>query len=206
MVDPVSGDTTTYQFPGNPVAGSGWLDPNPDDKRIILSAGPFTMEPGDTQHIAIAVVVGRGSDRLESVEVMKSHDRIAQISYDNGFKWPTWPHTDGKMPEGTPAVTAAGVDIAEMGEGLRLTASPNPSRAEVSVTYSTAVAGPVRLKVYDTSGRLVRALVDQCVPGGVSRFTWDGRNARGDRVPAGVYFIACESGYSSARSKVVLMR
>ena len=44
---------------GDPVAGTGWLDTFATDRRMMLSAGPFTMEPGDSQEKARAPLCER---------------------------------------------------------------------------------------------------------------------------------------------------
>src|SRR5207249_3760761 len=46
IVNPVTGEVTTYQLSGDPVTGTGWLDTNPADRRFQLSSGPFRMAPG----------------------------------------------------------------------------------------------------------------------------------------------------------------
>ena len=51
--------------PGN------WLDANPNDRRLLLSSGPFTMAPGDTQVVFFAIEVGRDVDRITSVTDLK---------------------------------------------------------------------------------------------------------------------------------------
>jgi hypothetical protein len=206
LVDPTTGDATSYQYRGDPVAGTGWLDLNPDDKRVLISAGPFTMEPGDTQHIAIAIVVGRGSDRLESVRTMKSCDRVAQISYDNGFRWPTWPRRDVKITGSPPVGTGPGADMPATAGELQLRAYPNPSAGAVSITCALPSTGPVRLTVHNIAGQAVRTLVDRIVQGGIFTSTWDGCNDRGERVPAGIYFVTSESRHSVAKAKIVLLK
>ncbi|HEX7078644.1 MAG TPA: PKD domain-containing protein [Candidatus Eisenbacteria bacterium] len=63
---------TTFMVSGDPVAGTGWLDTNSADRRIQLSAGPFTMAPGDSQEVVAAVLVGQGADRLSSITELRS--------------------------------------------------------------------------------------------------------------------------------------
>jgi len=84
-INPVTGDTTTFVMSGDPVTGTGWLDSIPADKRFMLSSGPFTMAPGDTQEVVAAIVLGRGADRLTSITAMKYNDRFAQSAFDNNF-------------------------------------------------------------------------------------------------------------------------
>jgi hypothetical protein len=90
-VNPVTGDTTTFAMSGDPVAGTGWLDVAPDDRRFMMCSGPFTMQPGDTQEVVAAIVVGQGPDRLSSISTMKNYDTQAQAVFDLNFKIPSPP-------------------------------------------------------------------------------------------------------------------
>jgi len=90
--NPQTGRVTKFNFPGDPVTKSGWIDgPNnvpaftPGDKRLLLSAGPFKLAKKDTQELVVGTIVGQGSDRLSSITVMKFYDLSAQIAYDNNF-------------------------------------------------------------------------------------------------------------------------
>jgi len=85
QIDPTTGEPTNYVMSGDPVAGTGWLDSNATDKRFMLSSGPFTMAPGDTQEVVAAIVLGQGADRLTSITAMKYNDRFAQKAFDNNF-------------------------------------------------------------------------------------------------------------------------
>lgn len=79
----------------------------------------------------------------------------------------------------------------------RLRAWPNPSSRDVS--FRLAVPGDyVSLEVLDTGGRRVRELT---VSDGFAR--WDGRDARGARVPAGVYLVRLREGNAVHSLRVV---
>ena len=102
---------THYQVSGlNPGGVSGptnWLDSNPADRRLFLSSGPFTMAPGDTQEVVTAIIIGRGSDRIASINDMKSKDAIAQLVFDLNFDIPA--------PPPSPTIYAQALD-----KGIRL--------------------------------------------------------------------------------------
>ncbi len=83
-VDPITGETTTFPFSGDPVSGSGWLDSNPADRRLLVSSGPFTMAAGDTLDLAYALVIGLGGDRLGSISAMKNTARLVRSLFDHG--------------------------------------------------------------------------------------------------------------------------
>jgi hypothetical protein len=90
-INKVTGERTMFRVPGDPVAGTGWLDANPGDRRILLVSGPFTMALGDTNETVLAVLGALGSDRLSSVSVLKFYDRFAQEAFDLLFELPKAP-------------------------------------------------------------------------------------------------------------------
>lgn len=67
LVDPTTGEITTFAFSGNPLDGTGWIDSNPSDRRMMVTSGPFDLAVGESQTVAIAIVLGQGANRLESV-------------------------------------------------------------------------------------------------------------------------------------------
>lgn len=102
-------------------------------------------------------------------------------------------------PGRAPAITALGV-------------YPNPFGAgELTVDFATSGglgggAGPTTVAVYDVAGRLVRMLADRPYPAGMQRVTWDGRDARGETVSSGVYFVRSVTGAGAHTRKVLVVR
>ncbi len=90
-VDPVTGDTTTFVFAGDPQTQQGWLDILPDDRRFMMTSGPFKMAPGDSQEVVAAVLVGQGADPLNSIGALKLVDQQAQAVFDLNFEIPNPP-------------------------------------------------------------------------------------------------------------------
>jgi len=91
IINQVTLQPTRFQVSGDPVAGTGWLDTSPADRRLQLSTGPFSMAPGDSQEITIAIIVGQGTDRLSSITDMKNKDDQAQVVFDLNFDIPEPP-------------------------------------------------------------------------------------------------------------------
>ncbi|MFH1682012.1 MAG: FlgD immunoglobulin-like domain containing protein [Candidatus Eisenbacteria bacterium] len=104
--------------------------------------------------------------------------------------------------------TATGVPMAGVVQGaaFRLFASPNPFGPAADVRCELPASAHVALQVYDVSGRLVRTLLDEEQAAGVRVVPWDGRDSRGQRVSAGVYFVRMQAGHVERHTKVVLMR
>lgn len=91
-------DPGPFPLAGDPVAGIGHIDGQgqnysfvPGDRRLLCITGPFTLDPGETQEVVVALVCGLGADRLSSVSVMKFNDRFAQNTYDALFQVPNAP-------------------------------------------------------------------------------------------------------------------
>jgi hypothetical protein len=82
---------------------------------------------------------------------------------------------------------------------------PNPFARDMRVSYQLAARGQVRLSVYDALGRAVCGLVDGMIEPGYYTVSWDGCDAQGRRVPAGVYFVKLETdGYQNVQKTVLL--
>ena len=82
---------------------------------------------------------------------------------------------------------------------------PNPFNPTTKIRFGMTSSGFVSLDVFDALGRRVKRLVAKVLPGGVHEVLWDGRNDRGRRVSAGVYFYRLETGSSSLVRKMVLV-
>jgi hypothetical protein len=87
-INPTTGQPTKFFMSGDPVAGTGELDFNAADRRYMMTSGPFTMNPGDTQVVVAAVLVAQGDNNLSSVERLRDNDRIAQNVFDANFNIP----------------------------------------------------------------------------------------------------------------------
>jgi len=101
--------------------------------------------------------------------------------------------------------------VASAGEAARAAAprlfqnSPNPFRPSTWITYSIARAGEARLFIYDAAGRVIRTISRDYASAGTYRVSWDGKDARGRDVPAGVYFYGLR-GAEAAPRKMILIR
>lgn len=83
---------------------------------------------------------------------------------------------------------------------------PNPFNpyAEISIELSRETS--VRLCVYDTQGRMVRALVAGHRASGRHTETWDGRDQQGRKMASGVYFVLLEAEGLREVQKVALVK
>lgn len=83
---------------------------------------------------------------------------------------------------------------------------PNPTMHGTTIGFDTPVSGPVRLSVFDVSGRLIHTLTNRTFAPGRHQIAWDGTDVQGRRVASGVYYYRMEAtGFTATRS-VVLSR
>lgn len=88
---------TYFMFPSMPPAF--WSEDNnnnagaantPADRRFVISTGPFTLNPGDSQTLVFGMVFSRGPDRFAALQQLKVDDAVAQRIFDFNFQ-PTIP-------------------------------------------------------------------------------------------------------------------
>jgi hypothetical protein len=84
-INPITGNITRYPFSGDPESGTGWLMHSGDDRRFIITSGPLTVNPNDTQTVVIAQLIAKGSSNLNSVSRLKGMAKSVKNLFDNNF-------------------------------------------------------------------------------------------------------------------------
>ncbi len=146
-------EPANFMFSGDPTTGTGWNDSNEDDRRFIMTTGPFDMtyweannpnrdlnmngipdfgEPG-VQVIVAGYIMARGTDNLNSVQKLKEVDRLAQLAYDVNFKLAKNP----KSPE---------IEISAKNQEIILNWTGNSEYNEDGTFYSST--DPIVAKAY----------------------------------------------------------
>jgi hypothetical protein len=171
-------------FAGDPVLGTGWNDAAPTDKRMLLSSGPITMAPGDGQEVVLGIILAQGTDRLNSVSLLKSFDDLVQTAYDTN----TLDLLD------VPAAGPARLSLARPW--------PNPARGPFSVTFSLPAEGDATLELVDVAGRRVLERSLGTLAPGAHTVRLDAVPAR---IPSGVYFLKLTHQHASVTSRMVLL-
>ena len=183
ILDPLS-NPTKYMFTGDPVTGVGWLDSSPSDRRMVLSAGPFTMGPTHVQEIVLAIIVARGADRLSSIVQLRDLDELVQTAFDTG--------TLDILR--VPGAHASPLSFAPPW--------PNPARGPISLAMSLAAEGEVSLAVVDITGRRVlQRSLGQLAPG-PHIVALDPLR---DRLAAGLYFVQLTQGGATVSRRFALL-
>lgn len=84
--------------------------------------------------------------------------------------------------------------------------APNPFTSSTYFSFSLPRQADASLKVYDTSGRVVRTLVAGASSPGLRTIAWDGRDDSGRRVGAGVYLAMLESGGRRESRRAIVLK
>jgi hypothetical protein len=116
------------------------------------------------------------------------------------------PNLAAVLPALDDAVAAP--DVAALPSGLLLAApEPNPANGETRIRFDVPAGGAeVSITVHDVAGRRVAELAAGSMPAGRHTLRWDGRDAAGAPVAAGLYFVRMESERGVATRKLTLLR
>jgi len=102
-----------------------------------------------------------------------------------------------------------GLGHGAMGPSLSIAPpAPNPFRAgtRVEFTVDSDASEDVIVTVHDLSGRIVRELARGSWSPGTHTLDWNGMDASGHRVPAGIYFVRGSIGGQRVQSRVTMLR
>ena len=109
------------------------------------------------------------------------------------------------LNQGVPAATAIAAETATTPSTFVLGANyPNPFNPATTIPVSVvAGAGDVDLTIYNVLGQPVRQVWNGPLAAGDHRLAWDGRDAQGQSVAAGVYLVRLHQGDQTRIRKMV---
>ncbi len=143
---PGQGQPTKFPLSGDPVLLNGDIDGvgenlYPGDRRILLSSGPFTMQPGDTQEVIFALVGGNrlSGDQLTSIEQLKENVAQVRNAFTNGFRLPG-------LPDYTVETTSENV---ELDIKVSLKQFPEAASSKINFTAKEGNEPDFYLELYD---------------------------------------------------------
>ncbi len=211
-----------YMFSGDPVTNQGWINVFETDWRIAGSYGPFKLEKNKQQEIIVALIIGRGTSPLNSIEVTRNYVKGIINFYQNNFTqepvgikndnhilpdsftlYQNYPNPFGENYGVRNPTTTITYSIPAS------TAKPNLFRYLNNETQKQSVSNRanenntmfVHLVVYDILGKEVATLVNKELLPGKYSVIFDGRG-----LPSGVYFYKLSVGNYSQVRKMILMK
>jgi choice-of-anchor B domain-containing protein len=91
------------------------------------------------------------------------------------------------------------------GVELKAALRQNPARASAILDFVLPKEDRTQIRVFDTNGRLVSALVDEILPAGPHMVTWNGRDEAGKRVSSGIYYVTLNHGETPVHRKLIML-
>ena len=179
---------TRFPFSGDPAAGTGCLDSDPGDRRIVVSAGPFDMISNSSLDVIVAYLVGFDPAARTPADNVTALRRLARRVRDS------WRADFADIPPLPAKVTIH-------------SAFPNPTTGAASVDVE--VPGGASLQgfdVLDVKGRRVWTAPRLETRSGFARLSWDGRTVGGVPAPPGVYLFRVISDSGLLYARTVLLR
>ena len=83
---------------------------------------------------------------------------------------------------------------------------PNPFSEQTTLRFRMARPGHAKLQIVDAAGRSVRRLARGDFPAGYSAIRWNGRDSRGRRAVAGIYFVQLKVGAMVKSRRIIMTR
>ena len=88
---------------------------------------------------------------------------------------------------------------------------PNPCNPETWIPYKLADDADVEIRIYTSSGQLIRTLslghrLSGFYTGKSEAAYWDGRNEAGENVASGIYFYSLRTSGAYQTKKLVIIR
>ncbi len=92
-------------------------------------------------------------------------------------------------------------------QGFRLLPpAPNPTHAGAVIAFTLSAPAQVSVDLYDIQGRHVRDLLpSRAFSAGRHDLAWDGRDGRGNRVSAGLYFVRVRAAGEEGRCRLIVV-
>lgn len=196
-IDPVTGAVI------NSFQTTGYFSVNFGDIDICGSSGNLLVVSSDEPRIAeitadgVFVQYHNYPAGVSSISGIGQDDSTGDTRV-GGTGGNTW-LLDGLPCDGVSAVPP------DMRPFVSVTARPNPARGQVTILYSLPADSPVKVNVYDVTGRRVHGWTEGHRLAGPHETVWNGRDGAGTRVRPGVYFYIVSAESWKARGSVVIL-
>jgi len=185
IINPVTGEKTSYTFTGDPISGEGWINilNNGGMAGYMVSSGPITMAPGDSQEVVFALV-GAIADTLPDA-ITGLRDKVIEIQkfYDTNLKSEIEKQAD----------VPAKFHLAQN--------YPNPFNASTVIRYEIPKRAFTTLRIYNLKGQLVETIVNRSLPAGSHQIYWNP-----GELPSGMYFYRIESDNVRLTHKCLILK
>lgn len=187
LINWVTGNPTKYKYSGNAVIRTGWYDSSGNDRRQILSCGPFTMEPGQEQYLFSGALIDKGSTNTNSVAALLSLSDQAAAFYNSSF---------GGTPIGLHSISSEVPKKYSLSQNY-----PNPFNPVTKLRFELPKSGFIKLTVFDITGKEIEVLANELLNPGQFEVVWDA-----SKYSSGVYFYTLETADFYETKKMLMIK
>jgi PKD repeat protein len=114
---------------------------------------------------------------------------------------------EGRLIGGRRFVAPLTLTVLAGGGPLQASVSPNPLNPTAQLSFYTTKPGPLRVRVYDLGGRLVRELMNvSFAAAGEHQLTVEGRDGRGRPLASGVYYFRIEAANGESAGRFTILK
>jgi len=187
VIDPTTNLPTIFPLTGDPVTNTGWytISSGGFGQRYHVPTGPFNLAAGDTQEIAIAIIIAKGTDNINSITKLRELAANVQDFYDNEFV----------------EILNTKQTIAPTGYTLYQN-YPNPFNPKTTIEYEVPEKSFVTIKIYDILGREVQTLVNN-----EEKVRWRYKVVfNASSFASGIYFYRIQAGSFTETKKMILLK
>lgn len=178
---------TNFMYSGDPETGTGWL--SSFSRHEFGGSGPFTMAPGDTQEVVMAVLISRGTSNSNSVTKLRSESGALLSVYRDSLYRVFAPPPPYIPPKEIPELYSLSLNY------------PNPFNAGTLIQFGLPIDARITLAVYDMLGRRVATLASGFHVAGTYTVRWEPESAA-----TGVYVYRLEAGQYIKSRRMLLLR
>jgi predicted dienelactone hydrolase len=89
---------------------------------------------------------------------------------------------------------------------IELRVLPNPFSRDARIRFHLSSPAAVRLEIFTAAGRMVRVPLDAVLGAGFHEIPWEGNDAAGRALPAGLYFCRLRTPEAGAERTMTLLR
>jgi hypothetical protein len=111
---------------------------------------------------------------------------------------------DGKVTYYGPVSASAGISSGSFESQVSI--SPNPCKQFATIMYQISKSVMVNVSIYNMLGQQVSTVFSGSRQAGAYSVRWDGKNAKGQAVPAGVYVLRLSAGEQMFTKRITLIK
>ncbi|MEJ2546103.1 MAG: T9SS type A sorting domain-containing protein [Calditrichaceae bacterium] len=202
------GTPTKFPVNGDPVTGLGDIDGEGNNvsagsRRFVISSGPFTMAPGDTQDIALAIVGGLGPHDSSNVSSVAKLQEYAPLLHSLWQSFNDFEPPKGPVPgrENFNNSESTEYPVFMLGQNY-----PNPFNNVTNIRFRLLGKMDVRLSIYNINGQLNKNIYRGTLEKDDYNFKWDGKDNNGKILPSGIYFLHMQCGLNVQTKKLIMIK